>query len=117
MAATSALGDRQDAAGRAATARHPVRITVYPNGDVVQTVVCWTPTNPHAEISAEAEAEIIRRINTGLPNGQRHSAANAAKERAAWTVVKELAPKLSEKRCRRVIEANGFRAVVVAGDK
>jgi AAA domain len=77
----------------------------YPNGDTVQTVACWTPANPRAEIDPETEVEIIRRIDNGMENGQRYSPANAAKARAAWSVVKEMAPKLSVKQCRKVIDS------------
>ena len=75
----------------------------YPNGDIVQTVTCWAPPNVWADIDPHKKAEILHRIENGMLNGRRYSSANAAGPRAAWQVVKNLAPKLSRKQCRNVI--------------
>jgi hypothetical protein len=75
----------------------------YPSGDIVQTVTCWTPPDIRAAINRDIEVEILRRIDRGIPNGQRYSSVNATESRAAWRVVNELAPKLFPLQCRRVI--------------
>jgi hypothetical protein len=48
--------------------------------------------------------EILDGIEKGNSLGQRYSAAaNAGVERAAWQVVKVMAPNLTDKQCRTVI--------------
>src|SRR5215471_15766284 len=40
----------------------------------------------------------------GMENGQRHSSAPAATDRAAWRVVSAHCPEMTEKQCRGVID-------------
>jgi AAA domain len=78
---------------------------IYPNGDEVQTVERWTPPNLWAEITIILTNQILHRIAAGNSKGQRYSSApQAGKDRAAWMVVREACPKLSEAQAKEVIK-------------
>jgi hypothetical protein len=76
----------------------------YPSGDDVQTVEPWQPPSVWADVSAEKARNILDEINRGRPDGSRYSAANAAKDRAAWKVVQQHLPGKSELMCKRMIK-------------
>jgi hypothetical protein len=76
---------------------------IYPNGDTVQTVAQWTPPDLFVDLSVEVINRILDKIDAGLPDGERYSAAAAAKDRAAWKVVTDLAPHKEEGPAKRVI--------------
>jgi hypothetical protein len=74
----------------------------YPNGDEVQTVESWTPPETWDVPTASLNAALTE-IEAGMSNGQRYSDANAARERAAWTVVQRHCPDRTEPQCREII--------------
>jgi hypothetical protein len=77
--------------------------TLYPNGDEVQTVEPWTPPETWAGLSTVALNAALTEIDAGLANGHRYSDANAARDRAAWTVVQHHCPDKTEPQCREII--------------
>jgi hypothetical protein len=78
---------------------------LYPHGDTVQTVEIWEPPNLWAGLPHPLLNQMLDVIEKGLPNGQLYSSNNAAKQRAAWPVVRDLAPAKAEGEARRVIAA------------
>jgi hypothetical protein len=77
---------------------------LYPRGDEVPTVEPWAPPDIWTEINNSAANDILHRIENGLPDGRRYSAAAQAGEaRAAWRVVQASLPKFSDKQCQGVI--------------
>jgi hypothetical protein len=77
----------------------------YPNGDTVQTVIQWTPPDLFTDLSVEVINRILDKIDAGLPDGERYSDSPRAKDRAAWRLVAELAPRKEEGPAKRVIAA------------
>jgi hypothetical protein len=75
----------------------------YPAGDEVQTVAAWKPPETWADTSDATLNLILNDIQAGLPNGQRYSDAGAAKNRAAWWVVRNHYPGKPEAQCRDII--------------
>jgi hypothetical protein len=75
----------------------------YPNGDTVQTVEFWQPPETWAYLSHDTLNAALTAIENGMPNGQRYSAANAARGRAAWQIVKKHCPQKTEAQCREII--------------
>ena len=65
----------------------------YPDGDHVQTVEPWDPPDAWQGMHAALTNRVLDTINAGLPDGDRYSAANAAKSRAAWKVVRDMTGK------------------------
>ena len=78
---------------------------LYPHGDEVPTVEPWTPPDIWAEINSSAANDILDRIERGPSEGQRYSAGkqSSTTDRAAWRVVQNRHPHLSEKQCKAVI--------------
>jgi AAA domain len=76
---------------------------MYPNGDEVQTVEPWKPPELWADLSSDLLNKILTVIDNGLPDGNRYSDNQNAKERAAWRIVKEHAPKKTEAQAREII--------------
>jgi AAA domain len=76
---------------------------MYPNGDEVQTIEPWTPPDTWAGTSSADLNAALTDIEAGLLNGQRYSHANAARERAAWTVVQRHLPSKTEGQCREMV--------------
>jgi hypothetical protein len=64
----------------------------YPNGDEVQTVVPWEPPKLWDGLASATLNAALTDIETGMPNGQRYSAASKAGDRAAWKVVRKHCP-------------------------
>jgi hypothetical protein len=79
------------------------RTELYPNGDNVQTVEPWTPTDAFAELNMTAIDQILNRINAGPYEGGRYSSAANATDRAAWRVVQQICPDLTDKQAKHVI--------------
>jgi hypothetical protein len=77
---------------------------LYPNGDEVQTVTPWMPPNLWSDLSVATLNQILDRINEGMPDGERYTDSSAAKDRAAWRIVVELAPGKSEGQAREIIK-------------
>jgi hypothetical protein len=75
----------------------------YPNGDEVQTLVCWQPPDTWEGLSSVQLNAALTDIDAGLPNGQRYSDAARAPARAAWQVVQRHCPERSEPQCREII--------------
>lgn len=76
---------------------------LYPNGDEIQTVEPWQPPELWTDVATATLNLILTDIDKGLPNGQRFSGANAAKARAAWSVVQRHCPHKSDAQCRKMI--------------
>jgi hypothetical protein len=76
---------------------------LYPNGDSVQTVEPWVPPQAWSGLTADKLNEVLDKIDTGLPNGDRYSDVPSAKTRAAWQVVAEVTSK-TEAQCREIIK-------------
>ena len=81
----------------------------YPSGDTIQAVEPWSPPSTWADTTVETLNRILNDIAQGMPNGQRYSTDNAAKNRAAWLVVQKHCPEKSKAQCREIIRA-GARA-------
>jgi hypothetical protein len=77
---------------------------LYPNGDVVQTVEPWIPPDTWADLSAATMNRILTTIDAGLPDGNRFTDAASGKDRAAWQVVLDHAPNMTEAQAREVIK-------------
>jgi hypothetical protein len=76
---------------------------LYPRGDEVQTVEPWTPPEIWQDLDGATIQRILDRIDAGMPNGDRYSAAASAKARAAWRVVVEETGK-TEAQAREIIK-------------
>jgi hypothetical protein len=84
---------------------------LYPEGDHVQSITPFKAQAIGAVISDEIKEEILTAIErgpidpaTGQPTGQRYTAATGnVKERAAWRVVAQFVPELTEAACREWI--------------
>jgi hypothetical protein len=86
----------------------------YPNGDEVATVEPWAPPALFDGLSSSDCNKALDRLRAGMNDGRRYSTAPAAKTRAAWRVLKEICPSLTEGRCREVIktwEKNGVLTI------
>jgi hypothetical protein len=77
----------------------------YPQGDTVQTVERWAQRDFWADITIPVANRILDMIDQGPgpESGRRYSPAPQAKDRAAWVVVQEICPNLSETQCKKVI--------------
>jgi hypothetical protein len=75
----------------------------YKNGDEIQVARPWNPPETWAGLSDDILNTILDDIAKGLPDGRLYSAAAAAKDTAAWQVVKRHAPDKSQPQCREVI--------------
>jgi hypothetical protein len=78
---------------------------LYPHGDEVQTVECWTPRDTWAGISNLIANSILDEIDSGLSDGNRYTDAPKAGDRAAWRVVAKHLPDKPEQQARQVINA------------
>jgi hypothetical protein len=78
---------------------------LYPSGDNVQTVEPWTPPDIWEGLDDDAFRRILDRIDAGLPDGNRYSAAPTARTRAAWKAVVEELPEKTEAQAREIIKA------------
>jgi hypothetical protein len=87
----------------------------YPNGDTVQTVERWTPPDTFAQLSDSITNAILNRIEAGPYQDQegRYSPAPNAKDRAAWPVVQEFCPALTEQQSKEVIKTWVKNSVLV----
>lgn len=84
--------------------------TTYPNGDEVQAAERWTPPKMFEGATSEDLNKIIDRLGAGMSDGRKYSTHGAARDRAAWAVVKEIFPDKTEQQCRNIIstwEKNG----------
>jgi hypothetical protein len=78
---------------------------LYPNGDEVQTVEPWKAPTAWTALSHPLLNAILDRIEAGMPDGERYSAASNAGKRAAWKLVTEQVPDKTEKQARQIISA------------
>ena len=74
----------------------------YPEGDAVQALEKWVPPDIK-DVDPDSINRILDRIDAGLPSGDRYSDASAATDRAAWPVVQDELPDISESQAREVI--------------
>jgi hypothetical protein len=89
----------------------------YPKGDTVQSVERWTPADLWKVVTDLIANQILDRIEMGPSPSRRYSADGRAKDRAAWPVVAEICPALTEAQCREVIKTwllNGDRRFLQA---
>jgi hypothetical protein len=74
------------------------------NGEIVPAIVPWDPPNLWAALTPSVASKILDALDAGLDGGQRRfTDSNAATDRAAWPIVKNHLPVLSETQCRAVI--------------
>jgi hypothetical protein len=59
----------------------------------VQTVESWQPPDAWQGMTGTITNRILDKIDAGMPDGERYSPASAAKSRAAWKVVADIAGK------------------------
>src|SRR5262249_9754132 len=78
---------------------------MYPNGDEVQTVEPWQPPDIWDNLPADLLNRILAAIDAGLPDGNRYSDAPNVRERAAWKVVRKLAPQKTEQHAREFVKS------------
>jgi hypothetical protein len=77
--------------------------SLYPNGDNVQTVERWYPPDAFAKLDTAAIARILDQIDAGPYEGGRYSPTHNARDRAAWPVVQENVPDLTNKQAKHVV--------------
>jgi len=82
---------------------------IYPHGDQIQVAVPWVPPNTWAGLSDVTLNAVLTEIDEGiviegLPERSYYSANNAAKQRAAWRVVKKHCPEKTDAQCREIIK-------------
>lgn len=77
---------------------------LYPHGDEVQTVECWTPPDAWQGISNHLANLILTEIDAGMAEGVRYSSVKQATDRAAWRVVLKHAPDKTEAQARIVVK-------------
>ena len=77
---------------------------LYRHGDNVQTVERWYPPDLWATITTAVANQILDRIAEGPGEGRRYSPAPNAKDRAAWRIVQEICPNLTDKQAQTVID-------------
>lgn len=77
----------------------------YLEGDEVQIVEPWTPPDTWGGLDDARTEHILADIDAGLPDGNRYSDANSAKERAAWKVVLKHASEKTEGQAREIIKS------------
>jgi hypothetical protein len=75
----------------------------YPNGDNIQVAAPWKPPSLWADLSDALLNRILDKIDGGLPGGERYSDAAAAKGRAAWQIVLDLAPQKTEHQAKEIV--------------
>jgi len=78
---------------------------LYPEGDEVQAIEAWVPPDAWIDLDAEHINQLLDKIDAGLPDGTRYSAAPNAKDRAAWRVIVDEVPDKTEAQAREVITA------------
>jgi hypothetical protein len=77
---------------------------LYPNGDNVQTVRRWHPPDMFAKFNMTISNQILDRIEAGPYEGGRYTSAANAKDRAAWPVVQQICPDITDKQAKHVIK-------------
>jgi len=76
---------------------------LYPNGDEVQTIECWTAPDLFRGLSTILVNAILDEIDAGLPGGALYSDHPRATDRAAWRVVTKHADR-TEPQARQIIK-------------
>lgn len=89
---------------------------IYPNGDNVQTVERWYPPDTFAKLDSSAIERILNKIEAGPYEGGKYSPAANAKERAAWRVVQEFCPDLTDKQAKHIVKTWLDNRVLVQRD-
>lgn len=74
------------------------------NGEVVPAAVPWRPPNAFAKLTTIIIDTILNKIEAGPYERGRYSPAPNAKERAAWPVVQQFCPAITEDEARQVID-------------
>ena len=76
----------------------------YPHGDNIQTVECWEPKPLFSHLTTATANAVLDRIEAGpYPDGK-YSPSARATDRAAWPVVQELCPALTEAQAKEIIK-------------
>jgi hypothetical protein len=90
---------------------------MYPRGDEVQTVQVWIPPDTFAGLTDTILNAILDRIeNDGPYPGGRYSPSHNAKTRAAWPVIQEFCPHLTDQQCKEIINTWKENEVIVVKD-
>ena len=77
---------------------------IYPDGDEVAAVEPWEPVGVWSLITNHKANEVLDALASGMPNGQRYSSSPQANERAAWRVVAQCIPELTETHAKQAIK-------------
>ena len=72
-------------------------------GEFVPAAVPWDPPDLFEGVTIYQARTILDEIDAGLPDGDRYSDANSAKEKAAWQVVTKYAPSTDKTRAIRIV--------------
>jgi hypothetical protein len=78
---------------------------LYPAGDQVQTVEPWLPPDKWDGLGHHILNLMLTDIEAGLPDGNRYTDGQNAKERAAWKVIVKHAPTKTEAQAKEIIKA------------
>lgn len=73
------------------------------NGETVPAAVLWTPPDFWRAINGTIANRILDQIERGPADGHRYSAANRAQDRAAWRVLQEHCPTLTDAQAKTVL--------------
>jgi hypothetical protein len=88
----------------------------YPNGDNVQTAKRWYPPDVFAKLDLNTANRILNKIEAGPYESGRYSSAPNAKDRAAWPVMQEFCPDLTDKQAKHIISTWIKTGVLVKRD-
>jgi hypothetical protein len=76
----------------------------YLNGDTVHTVECWVPADAFAKLNSATINCILNRIGVGPYENGKYSPSANARDRAAWPLVQEFCPNLTDKQSKEIIK-------------
>jgi hypothetical protein len=74
------------------------------NGETVAAATPWQPPDIWGSVTSFAANRILDRLDAGLGNGKRYSVAPQAKDRAAWPIVIDEVPSLTEEQAKKIIK-------------
>jgi hypothetical protein len=89
---------------------------LYPHGDEVQTVECWTPPDTWAGLTYHMLNQILSDIDAGLSDSNRYTDGPNVGDRAAWRVIVKHAPTKTEAQAREIIKIWAKNGVLIRYD-
>jgi hypothetical protein len=88
----------------------------YPLGDEIQVAEPWCPPDLFFGLSHALLNAMLDEIDRGLPDGDRYSNENAARNGAAWKVIQQYAPQKTEEQCKEIIKEWVAKGVLYVAD-